>query len=188
MIVAEDITSRFLNIIQLFNGTIPIIAVQMNAYEIGDKVALVFTKVVDELNLGLADEDEAVNETTDRKYWEIRGSKESVNLADKVLAIIKEINPGFEIKYNKHYIGLFKDNQASNFTVFNAKKNHLRMEIRMERSEDTEKVLDDSGLDVMEYNSRNGRYRIRLTEKEIAEKHDLIKSLLVKSYKENYDQ
>ncbi len=28
VIVAEDITSRFLNVISLFNGTIPIIAIQ----------------------------------------------------------------------------------------------------------------------------------------------------------------
>lgn len=31
VLIAEDITSRFLNVIALFNGTIPLIAIQMNA-------------------------------------------------------------------------------------------------------------------------------------------------------------
>jgi hypothetical protein len=33
VLVAEDITSRFLNVISLFNGTIPLIAIQMQALE-----------------------------------------------------------------------------------------------------------------------------------------------------------
>jgi hypothetical protein len=38
VIVAEDITSRFLNVISLFNGTIPLIAIQMQALRIGENV------------------------------------------------------------------------------------------------------------------------------------------------------
>ena len=34
VLIAEDITSRFLNVIGLFNGFIPVIAIQMNAYRI----------------------------------------------------------------------------------------------------------------------------------------------------------
>jgi hypothetical protein len=32
-IVAEDITGRFLNVINLFNGAVPLIAIQMRTYE-----------------------------------------------------------------------------------------------------------------------------------------------------------
>ena len=50
MIVAEDITSRFLNVIGLFNGVIPLIAIQMQAFRVNsDQVTLVFTTLVDEL-------------------------------------------------------------------------------------------------------------------------------------------
>jgi hypothetical protein len=59
VLVAEDITSRFLNVIALFNGTIPLIAIQMNAVKLGgDNVSLIFTKVIDELDRGVVDEDE----------------------------------------------------------------------------------------------------------------------------------
>ncbi|HEX8177221.1 MAG TPA: hypothetical protein VF543_19185 [Pyrinomonadaceae bacterium] len=68
VIVAEDITSRFLNVVSLFNGFIPLIVVQMNAIKFGEQISLVFTTVLDELPLGLVDEDEEVQEATDRTY------------------------------------------------------------------------------------------------------------------------
>src|SRR5215475_5693354 len=58
VIVAEEITSRFLNVIQLFNGAIPLIALKMTVYKIGNDYALTFVKVLDELTYGLVDEDE----------------------------------------------------------------------------------------------------------------------------------
>src|ERR1700730_4480991 len=70
VLVAEDITSRFLNVISLFNGTIPLIAVQMQALRVNDDITLVFTTVMDELTRGPVDEDEDVQEVTDRGYWD----------------------------------------------------------------------------------------------------------------------
>src|SRR5688572_1295043 len=78
VIVAENITSRFLNVISLFNGTIPLVAIQLNALQVGDHVGLVFTTVLDHMPLGLVDEDEEIAETTDRAYWEERGAKRTV--------------------------------------------------------------------------------------------------------------
>lgn len=43
VIVAEDITNRFFNIISLLNRAVPIIAIQMNALQIEDKFVLSFT-------------------------------------------------------------------------------------------------------------------------------------------------
>src|SRR5574338_208671 len=71
VIVAEDITSRFLNVIGLFNGFIPLIAIQMKAYKFDDKIALVFTKVLDEMTLGLEEDEENEIEqiATNRDFW-----------------------------------------------------------------------------------------------------------------------
>ena len=81
VIIAEDITSRFLNVISLFNGVIPLIAIQMSAVKIGNTISLLFTKVLDQTNLGLVDEDEEVYEATDRNYWEVKSNKQTVALA-----------------------------------------------------------------------------------------------------------
>ena len=89
VLAAEDITSRFLNVVGLFNGFIPLIALQMSALKFGDQISLVFTKVVDALALGMPDEDEEVQAVTDRTYWENRGTKETVALADEMLELVK---------------------------------------------------------------------------------------------------
>lgn len=65
VIVAEDITSRFLNVLSLFNGFIPLIAIQVKAVIVEDKISLFFTKVLDETKFDLLDEDSVV-EPTDR--------------------------------------------------------------------------------------------------------------------------
>ena len=81
VIVAEEITGRFMNVIQLFNGNIPIAALQLAAYKMNDgELALIFTKVLDQISS--SDEDEEEYETTDRKYWETRSTKEQLKLVD----------------------------------------------------------------------------------------------------------
>src|SRR6202162_1911773 len=55
VIVAEDITARFLNVISLFNGHIPLMAIQFQAVQFGEFVSLVFTTVLNEMRLGLVD-------------------------------------------------------------------------------------------------------------------------------------
>jgi hypothetical protein len=182
VLVAEDITSRFLNVIGLFNGFIPLIALQMSALKFGDQISLVFTKVVDALALGMPDEDEDVQAVTDRSYWENRGTKETVALADEMLALVKTFAPELELKYNKFYIGLAKHGQPNNFVVFRAKKNSFRAEIRLASSADIDQQLEAAGIDVMDYETKWGRYRLRLTKGDIKKHSDLLLRLLKMSY------
>jgi len=46
VIVAEEITGRFFNVIHQLNRAIPLIAIQMNARKVGEHVTLVFVKTV----------------------------------------------------------------------------------------------------------------------------------------------
>jgi hypothetical protein len=182
VIVAEDITSRFLNVINLFNGHIPLIALQMSAFKFGDRISLVFTKVMDVVSLGMPEEDEEVQAVTDRSYWENRGTKETVALADEMLEMVKTFAPDLELKYNKFYIGLAKDGQPNNFVVFRAKKNSFRAEIRLPSSPEIDQQLEAAGIDVMEYEAKWSRYRLRLTKNDIKKHHDLLLRLLKMSY------
>lgn len=182
VIVAEDITARFLNVIGLFNGMIPLIALQMSALKIGAQIALLFTTVLDELTLGLVDEDEETQAVTDRAYWENRGTKQTVAMADTLLGMIHSFEPAVELKYNKFYIGLAKAGKPSNFVVFRAKKNNLRAEVRLPLSDETTQELEEAGLDLMDYDKRWGRYRIRLTTQEIKAHTDLLASILRRAH------
>jgi hypothetical protein len=179
VIVAEDITSRFLNVLSLFNGSVPLIAIQMNAIEVGDHLTLVFTTVLDELTRGLVEEDEdAEVAPTDRTYWETRASRATVALADDLLKIAKEFDPSLELKFNKPYIGLSKDGQPYNFLSFRPKRNHIQLELKLPQTEETTALIDDAGLEPLEYNRRWSLYRLRLTRVEIQNKPDVLRTLI----------
>jgi len=183
VIIAEDITSRFLNVISLFNGFIPLIAIQMNAYKFGEEIGLVFTKVLDEMPLGLVEEDEEVREATDREYWLKRGTQATVKMADEILKIVNSFKSGYELKYNKFYIGLAKDGQPNNFAIFRPKKNYMRLEIKLPKSQEIDEVIENNDLDEMGYDNGWGAYRIRLNIGEVGKKEEIIKSLLEKAEK-----
>jgi hypothetical protein len=184
VIIAEDITSRFLNVINLFNGMIPLIAIQMKALRAGNQVGLIFTTVVDQLSLGLVDEDEE-EEPTDRPYWESRGTKKTVAMADQLLEIAKTFDSGLELKYNKFYIGLVKDGVPFNFVVFRPKKGFIRFEPRLKNSIETQEQLESAGLNVMDYDGRWGRYRIRLQPGEIEKNKDILTQVIAEAYAAN---
>src|SRR5438270_9376662 len=48
VLVAEDITSRFLNVMSLLAGTIPFVAIQLNALRVSDAIILDFVTVLDQ--------------------------------------------------------------------------------------------------------------------------------------------
>jgi predicted transport protein len=182
VIVAEDITSRFLNVIGLFNGFIPLIAIQMNAIQVGEHISLIFTTVLDEMTLGLVEEDEEVQAVTDRAYWEQRGTRQTVAMADKLLAIIKTFDDALELKYNKFYIGLAKNDQPNNFVRFRPQKSALRLELRLPRSDERDQQLEQAGLELMDYDGRWRRYRIRLTKGDIEKHNEILTELMREAY------
>jgi hypothetical protein len=178
VIVAEDVTSRFLNVISLFNGVIPLVAIKMTALKNDGKIGLVFTTVLDQMTLGLVDEDEDVQETTDRAFWETRSSSKTVQMADRLLDIAKEFDPALDLKYNKFYIGLAKDGVACNFITFRPKKNFIRFEPRLPKSVEWEERMEQAGLDLMDYDTHWGRFRIRLQATDIDTHLDLLTEII----------
>jgi hypothetical protein len=182
VIVAEEITSRFFNVISLFNGFIPLIAIQINVYRIEEGYFLTSTTILDEMQLGLVGEDEEVKEIADRSYWEHnKGTAETVAIVDQVLDLIQEITPGYELKYNKFYIGLAQNNVTDNFVIFRARKKFTRMEIRLGKSDDIEELMESHDLDLMEYDGRAGRYRIYLYPGDVAKQKGILKQLIMKA-------
>jgi len=182
VIIAEDITSRFLNVISLFNGFIPLIAIKMTAVQFGDQVSLLFTIVLDQMILGLVGDDEE-RDVADRSYWEKRGTKETVGMADKLLELIHTFDSDFEHKYNKFYIGLAKDGQPNNFAIFRPQKNIVRLEVRLNKSEKIEQEIEGTGIDLLSYD-KWGRYRLRIGKLDLKKHEDFLKSLLKRAYDE----
>ena len=179
IIIAEDITSRFLNVISLFNGSIPLMAIQVSAIETGEGVGLHFTKVLDVQPLGLVDEDEEVAEITDRDYWLKRGSPKTVSMADKLLSFVIEFDPTAELNYNKFYVGLKIDGRAKNYVIIRPKKDFLGLSIKIPETEENDSLINSAELITYEYDRKWGAYRLKIKEKDLKEKAETIKKLLL---------
>ena len=163
VIVAEEITSRFLNVIQLFNGAIPLIALKMTAYKVGDQYALTFVKVLDEMTFGLVDDDEPLAEPTDRAFWETkRGTKKTLAVTDDLLKLVNEVEPKATLKSNKHYIGLGVDGAPLNFITFMPRKAHVLMTFKLPKSQEMDEQLEEAGIETLAYDSQWRQYRVRI--------------------------
>jgi len=185
VIIAEDVTSRFLNIISLFNGFIPLVAIQMKAIKNQDGVGLFFTKVIGEMSLGLVDVDEEVNIPATRDYWLKRGTKQTVELADELFAIVQTIAPGYKLKYNKYYIGLEKEGIVNNFVQFKPKKQFVKVESRMEQDEEISSELEAAGLE-FEYFAKWNLYALRLREGDVEKNKEVIEKFIRKAFEINH--
>ena len=179
IIIAEDITSRFLNVISLFNGSIPLMAIQVCAIQTAEGVGLHFTKVLDVQQLGLVDEDEEVAEVTNRDYWLKRGTPKTVAMADKLLSYIHEFDPDAELNYNKFYIGLKINSRSKNYAIFRPKKNFIGLEIKMPQTEENDEIINQAEIANLDYSKRYGYYRLSIYERDLEENSDFIKKLLL---------
>ena len=182
VIVAEDITSRFLNVISLFNGFIPLVAIQMNVLRCEDRISLICTKVLDQMTLGYEDDEKELG-IVNRSYWEKRATNETVRLADVLLDRIHIFAPYLKLKYNKFYIGLARDGQPNNFVTFQPQKHAIRVELSMTKSETVETKIADQGLDLSGY-TKWGTYTIRLSKTEVEEHIDFLTDLMKDSFEE----
>ncbi len=181
VIVAEDITSRFLNVINLFNGSIPLIAIQFQAVEFGDFVSLVFTTVMDRNDRGLVGEDEEIRETTDRAYWEQRATKDSMALTDALLERARQLDPKLSLKYNKYYIGMSRDGDFFNFFSVAPKKKFAWMRVHLAADPGLDEKLEQNGIE-FDYEKRNSRYRIKLTREQFNANTPMLDEIMKSAY------
>jgi hypothetical protein len=189
VLVAEEITTRFLNVISLFNGAIPMIALQLNALQLDGKIVLNFTRVLDEISPGAMVEEEELSEkeVTDRNYWEAKGSKMSLDIADDCLELLREIDSKLVLTYNKYYIGLRQGNRANNFVLFKAKKGFLRVEVKIENLDSAREELNNAGVGIIGLDKRWGRVRFVLNKGDIPTHKEVLKSVFFRAYKESVE-
>ncbi len=180
VIVAEDITSRFLNVIKLFNRSLPLIAIKLQAIRVGEEIGLIFTTVVDELRRGLPDD--TPPEPKDRTYWERKASSATVQLADRLLELIHSFAPGFQLNYNKYYIGLTLNGRSINFVTFQPQRSAIRLELSLPKDDATSTKLEEAGLELLAYDVQFGYYKVRLSADDVAKHQDLLCGLMKEAY------
>lgn len=179
VIVAEDITTRFLNVISLFNKSIPLIAIQLSAIEVGEVVTINCVKVLD-LSTSMGwEEDSTAAVATDRAYWLKKATPQTVGLADNILSLVHDVlgNQNLALNYNKHYIGLASGGVANNFISMKPRKHNVLLQIKLSRTDEVSELIEQS-LELISYDNRWGLYQVRVTANDMAENQDLLLDLI----------
>ena len=158
VIIAEEITSRFQNVISLFNSHIPLIAIQLTATQLSDgEIALNFIKIMDLIKLGT---DEEMNmRSIDRNYWE-----QNPKLKDKLL-LIDQISDEifgckkYNLNYTKYYI--YPCMLGINYSPlqFVPQQNKLTLRVYIDEDVDlTQELNNFDGFDEYKNYSRNDNH------------------------------
>lgn len=181
VLVAENVTSRFLNVVSLFNREIPLIAIQFQAVQIAEYTSLVFTTVLDEFVRG--DEDEESQQPTDRAYWAQRGAEDTLAVADQLLEIVREFTPELtQHNYTKYYIGPSSQNgRPNNFVSFVPQKKKCILRLNIKRSDNIDEQIEQARLPYS-YNGNWRVYNINLNKDDIDNHRDKLKELMQMAY------
>ena len=163
----------------LFNGSIPIIAIQLKAIKHKHDIGLDFTTVLD---LITPDEEEEIGETVDRTYWERSAAKDTVKMADSLLSYISEFVNGFSLKFNKHYVGLTQNETAKNFATFRPRKSVLQLNVKLKKNEEIDEIINNTNLDQIAYDNQWKEYRFRLKQEDLLSSKNVIVDLFKRAY------
>ena len=94
-----------------------------------------------------------------------------------MLALLHRFDPTLKLKYNKFYLGLEKNGEPFNFVQLRARKNLLRLEVKLPESESTVSQIESQGLTILDYNKRWGYYNLQLTGDQVKQKADFLTDL-----------
>jgi hypothetical protein len=129
VIVAEDITNRFFNVIWLLNRSLPIIAIKLDTLQTDHGVVINFTTVLD-----VYEEPEGPNTPEEREAtrhdWE-NSNPESLAVFDDCVKMLSENGKSPRITYNAGHIAV--GGQRKNFAWFTprTKMPHCKVELRI---------------------------------------------------------
>lgn len=143
VLVAESISRRFFNVVQLLSLNIPIIAIEAELLKVREEYVLNFVKILD-----IYEEPEE-EDTSDVgiEYWN-QHSKWTLDLAQTLLSVLKDKDEKLILRFVKSYIaisdgkrnifGLRKRSEPRSIMVFNEKEQVY--------VEDIKKIFDDKNI------------------------------------------
>jgi hypothetical protein len=148
VLVAETVTRRFFNVIQLLSVSIPIVAVQANLIEAGGKRILHFTKVLDSYE---EPGDEVLSsgesrETFSEEAW-VKKSPTTLACAKAFVAAVSRTLPDAGLKYFKTGLGIYLGSRCYFwFKPKDSDKSLLMFTVDEGHIEQTKMLLEQGGL------------------------------------------
>lgn len=183
VLVAEDVTSRFLNIMSLFAGNVPLIALQLNALKVGDQLVLDFVRVLDQTSLRRDDDTTSPKgKSTTRSEWVDYAGEKMMGMIDKLLGFINEkVKPQLQLNYKQQHIGLTDGRRVNNFIWFEPRKSFSHIGFVVNNAPQWKQRVEDAELPAT---ADGNRLRLTVRPDEFAQNEGLIRELALQAVEE----
>jgi len=89
-----------------------------------------------------------------------------------------------DLNYSKGRICLARNGRVDTMVAFHPKKEFCKIGVRLSRSTEMDQKVEASKLDLIDYEERWNRYRIRLLPEDVAKNADLLTEPLKSAYDE----
>ena len=155
VLVAESITRRFFNVIQLLSHSIPIIAIQVNMIEVSGNKSLHFSKILDTYEE--IDDGASNDEIYDEAFWK-KKSTWTIDTAKVLLETVGDIFDSPSLRYVKNYIAI--NVFGNNFFWLHkrsANKSLLGFRISDEYIEEISQLFDEQSISFVQ---KRNRFRV----------------------------
>jgi len=168
VIVAEQITTRFFNVVRILNRAVPLIAIKLSAFKSGENgIILHPVTVLDVVEEVFDDHQVDQTEQSDRAYWE-KKSPSTLAIMDRIVSMLTAVGVESRITYNRHHIAV--GSTGRNFCWFHARKAigrcHIELRIGSESRDSILSQLQNGGLDASPQETRNIAFGTTLPELE----------------------
>ena len=170
VLIAEEITTRFFNVVQLLSKAVPIIGIQANIVQIGNITGLHFTKVIDSF---VEPEEEIPDEgpEADRSYW-LNKAPWTVEAADTLLAIVQDVLVDAKLNYVQNYVAI----KLAGYNYFALRKRSglkslLSFWIAPHLQEEAERILVAKAI---AFDKKQKRFQIREVDKNLLDANKIV--------------
>ena len=172
VLVAENVTRRFFNVIQLLSHSIPFIAVQANIVETNGQKSLHFSKILDTYEE--PEDGTGIEEINDETTW-AKKSSWTLETAKALLATVGDLFESPVLRYVKNYIAI-NVNGNNFFWLYkrSSPKSLLGFRIADEQLVEVSEILDAQNIS---YVQKRGRFRFTVDEGAITTNAEMLKKI-----------
>jgi hypothetical protein len=180
VIVAEQITTRFFNVLRLLNRSVPMIAIQLSAFKLDDNNIVLHPVTVLDVLEEIADVDDPA-EQADRTFWERKSETASLAVMDRIISLLRTEGVEPRITYNKYHIAM--GTTGINFWWFSPRKSagncHMEVRVSSETRDTLLGALQSKGIDASP--RRADRMSFNVTTQGLSEYSDIVRETLKKA-------
>ncbi len=176
VLVAECVTKRFFNVIQLLSQSIPIIAIQVNVVASEGRMCLHFSKILDTYEE--VEDGAGIERVYDEAYW-LKRSAPTVGTAKALAKAIEGCYRGITLKYLQQYIALSEAGENSFRNHFwmrkrKGEKSLLGFQVADDRAEEVGTLLDDADIS---FTRKQRQFRFILDEDFVSTHADTLRAI-----------